>query len=183
MTTRRPGTGGPNPSGPNPDEDDRLGMTKIRDLAVIALVAAVALWILIRYNYGAFPSLPWPAGVFLYLLAAIEFVTGFLVRARVAGRDIGRARGQLHPIAAARVMVLGKASAILGAIATGGWVGILVFLMTNGVLDAARADRPAAVVGAIGGVLLTAAALWLEHCCRAPDDPDGERDASDPAPA
>ncbi|MCF8587576.1 DUF3180 domain-containing protein [Gordonia sp. HY285] len=174
MTARRP-----DPDG----EDERLGITKVRDLVLIAVIAGVALWILIRYNYGAFPSLPWPAGVFLYLLAAIEFATGFIVRARVAGRDIGRARGQLHPIAAARVMVLGKASAILGAIAAGGWAGVLVFLMTNGLLDAARADRPAAIVGAVGGVLLAAAALWLEHCCRAPDDPDGDRDASDAAPA
>lgn len=169
--------------GPSPEEDERLGVTKFRDLVVVAVIAAVALWILIRYNYGEFPSLPWPAGVFLYLLAAIEFVTGFIVRARVSGRDIGRARGQLHPIAVARVMVLGKASAILGAIATGGWVGILVFLMTNGLLDAARADRPAAIVGVIGGVLLVAAALWLEHCCRAPDDPDDQRDAPDAATA
>lgn len=174
MTTRRP-----KPD----DEDDRLGITRVRDLVLIAVIAGITLWILIRYNYGAFPSLPWLGGVFLYLLAAIEFVTGFIVRARVAGRDIGRARGQLHPIAAARVMVLGKASAILGAIAAGGWAGIFVFLMSNGVLDAARADRPAAIVGAIGGVLLAAAALWLEHCCRSPDDPDDARDVSDAAPA
>ncbi|GEE00002.1 hypothetical protein nbrc107696_04480 [Gordonia spumicola] len=165
------------------DDENRLGSTRIRDLLVIALVAGVALWIVIRYNYGAFPSLPWPAGVSLYILAVIEFVTGFVVRARVAGRDIGRARGQLHPIAVARVMVLAKASAILGAVAAGGWVGVLVFLLNNGLLDAARADRPAAVVGAVGGVVLAVAAVWLEHCCRAPDDPESDTDASDAAPA
>ncbi len=165
------------------DDEERMTLTRVRDLLLIAVVAGLALWILIRYNYGAFPSLPWPAGVSLYVLAVFEFITGFIVRARVAGRDIGRARGQLHPIAVARVMVLAKASAILGAIAAGGWTGVLVFLLDNGLLDAARADRPAAIVGAIGGVLLAAAAVWLEHCCRAPDDPDSESDASDPAPA
>ncbi|GAA4682708.1 DUF3180 domain-containing protein [Gordonia humi] len=176
MTTRRPG------ADPDPD-DERLGMTKVRDLVLIAVVAGLALWILIRYNYGSFPSLSWPSGAFLYLLAAIEVVTGFIVKARVAGRDIGRARGQLHPIAAARVMVLGKASAILGAIAFGGWAGVLVFLLNNNILDAARADRPAAVVGAIGGLALVGAALWLEHSCRAPDDPDADGDGADAAPA
>ena len=169
---------------PRPDDDeDRLGLTRIRDLLLIAVVAGGAMWILIRYNYGQFPSLPWLAGVSLYLLAAIEVVLGFIVKARVAGRDIGRARGQLHPIAAARVLVLGKASAILGAIAAGGWSGVLVFLMTNGILDAARADRPAAIIGAIGGVALVAAALWLEYCCRAPDDPTPDGESTDAAPA
>ena len=27
------------------------------------------------------------------------------------------------------------------------------------------------VIGLVGGVVLVAAALWLEYCCRAPDDP------------
>lgn len=107
------------------DDEERMTLTRVRDLLLIAVVAGLALWILIRYNYGAFPSLPWPAGVSLYVLAVFEFITGFIVRARVAGRDIGRARGQLHPIAVARVMVLAKASAILGAIAAGGWTGVL----------------------------------------------------------
>ncbi|WP_026917509.1 DUF3180 domain-containing protein [Gordonia shandongensis] len=175
MTAPEPGR---RPPGSEPDDDDRMGPTRIRDLVVIAAVAGIAMWILIRYNYGDFPPLPWPAGLLFYVLAVIEVIIGFIVRARVANREVGAARGQLHPITAARLVALAKASAILGAIAAGGWTGVLAFLYTNGILDAARADRPAAIVGAVGGVLLAAAAVWLEHCCRAPDDP--EPDGADP---
>lgn len=111
-------------------------------------------------------------------------VIGFIVRKRVTDREIGPANGQLHPINAARLLALAKASAILGAVAVGGWSGILVFLMQNGILDVARADRPGAVVGLVGGVVLVVAALWLEHCCRAPDDPTPDATADNaPTPA
>ncbi|WP_347956261.1 DUF3180 domain-containing protein [Gordonia aichiensis] len=169
---------GPKP--PGEDEGHKLGPTRIRDLLAVAIVAGLALWLLIHYNYGSFPSLPWLSGISLYVLAGLEVVIAFIVRKRIADRDVGRSRGQLHPINAARLVALAKASALLGAVAAGGWAGVLVFLMQNGILDAARADRPGAVVGLVGGVVLAAAALWLEHCCRTPDDPD--QDAADTAP-
>lgn len=164
------------------DDEHRLGPTRLRDLAAVAVVAGLALWILARYHYGLFPSLPWPAGLTLYLLAALEVVVAFLVRARVADGKLGPGRGQLHPINVARSMALAKASALLGAIAVGGWAGLLVYLLDHRELDVARGDLPAAVVGAIGGLLLVAAALWLEYCCRAPDDPapDGADSSLDP---
>ncbi|WFN92340.1 DUF3180 domain-containing protein [Gordonia sihwensis] len=181
----------PTPLGPDPSHSDddgerhKLGFTRIRDLVLVAVVAGVALWILIHYNYGAFPSLPWLSGISLYVLAALEGVIGFVVRKRVAEKEVGPAKGQLHPINAARLVALAKASAILGAVATGGWTGILVFLLQNGILEAARADRVGAIVGLVGGVVLVAAALWLEHCCRAPDDPsaDNAETAPDSPPA
>lgn len=155
-----------------PDDEERMGPTKPFDLGVVAVIVGITAWILVRYNYSVLPPLPAFAGIVLYLLAAIEAVMGFVVRARVDGRQVGRARGQLHPLTAARVVALAKASSILGAIATGLWAGVLVFLLTQHDVTAAEHDTPAAVVGVIGGVLLTVAALWLEHCCRAPDDPD-----------
>ena len=171
----------PVPTGkPGPDDEHKLGPTRVRDLLAVAVVAALALWIVIRYNYGAFPSLPWLAGISLYAVAALEVVIGFVVRKRIADREIGSGSRQLHPINAARLVALAKASAILGAVAAGGWAGILIFLLQNLILDAARADRPGAIIGIVGGVLLAAAALWLEHCCRTPDDPMS--DNADPAP-
>ncbi|WP_132992936.1 DUF3180 domain-containing protein [Gordonia zhaorongruii] len=167
----------------SPEDDGRLHVTRVRDLIAIAVVAGLALWILIRYNYGEFPSLPWPASVVLYLLAAIEVGIGFYVRSRVSDQGVGPALSQLHPITVARTMVLGKASAILGAVAAGGWTGVLIFLLDNGLLDAARADRPAAIVGAAGGVVLVVASLWLEFCCRAPDDPTDDAQTPDAYPA
>ncbi|MBM7366101.1 DUF3180 domain-containing protein [Gordonia hydrophobica] len=175
----------PHPNGsPTPDDEHKLGPTRVRDLIAVAAVAALALWILIRYNYGAFPSLPWLAGVSLYVVAALEVGIGVIVRKRIADREVG-AGGKLHPINAARLVALAKASAILGAIAAGGWTGILIFLLQNGILDVARADRPGAIIGIVGGLLLAAAALWLEHCCRTPDDPtpDNPDAAADGSPS
>ena len=167
----------PSPTPTDPDGPDKngLGPTKVRDLLLIAAFAGAVLWILIRYNYGDFPSLPWPAGLILYVLAVLEVVIAFLVRSRVGDGRIGPGPGQLHPINVARSVALAKASAILGAIALGGWAGMLVFLLNHRHLDAAVADIPAAIVGGIGGLLLVGAALWLEYCCRAPDDPDPEQ--------
>lgn len=162
----------PDPRRPDQDDEETgLGPTRVRDLAVIAAVTAIVAWILVRYNYSDFPPLPLLAGVVLYVLAALEIVIAFVVRSRVDSRDVGRARGQLHPLTAARVLALAKASAILGAIAVGVWLGMLAFLLGQHDLAAADHDRPGAIVGLIGGVVLVGAALWLEYCCRAPDDP------------
>ncbi|GAA1482742.1 DUF3180 domain-containing protein [Gordonia sinesedis] len=178
----------PRPSPPTGDDDQpTLGPTRLRDLVLVAVVAGIASWILVRYNYSALPPLPVLAGVVLYVLAALEVVIACVVRSRVDSRDVGRARGQLHPLTAARVLALAKASAILGAIAVGVWAGMLLFLLDQQDVTAADNDRPGAIIGLIGGVLLVAAALWLEYCCRAPDDPTDEsasgRSGSSPGPA
>ncbi len=152
-----------------------MGPTRIRDLAFLAVAVAVVVFFVVRISYGSMPPLPLLAGVVLYVLAALEVVIAFVVRSRVNDRQIGAYRGQLHPLTAARVLALAKASAILGAIATGMWAGTLMYLLTRqGDLAAADHDRPGTIIGLIGGVLLVAAALWLEYCCRTPDDPSDD---------
>lgn len=168
---------------PEENQESGLGPTRVRDLTAIAVVVAIVAWILVRYNYGSLPPMPLLAGLVLYILAALEAVIAFIVRARVASRDVGRARGQLHPLTAARVFALAKSSAILGAIAVGVWAGLLVFLWTRHDLAAAQHDRPGAIVGLVGGIVLVAAALWLEYCCRAPDDPTDDAVEGHPGPA
>ncbi|MFT4126287.1 MAG: DUF3180 domain-containing protein [Gordonia sp. (in: high G+C Gram-positive bacteria)] len=153
------------------DDEPGLGPTKPLDLVVVALIVALTAWIFARYNYSSIPPLPTAAGAVLYVLAIIEVVVGFVVRTRVDRHEVGRARGQLHPLTAARVLALAKASAILGAIAAGVWAGMLAYLLTQRGVTAAEHDTPAAIIGALGGVVLVGAALWLELCCRAPDDP------------
>ncbi|MFC0314689.1 DUF3180 domain-containing protein [Gordonia phosphorivorans] len=176
------------PEGPTPrpsssgDDENKLGPTRLRDLLAIAVVTGLLLWVVARYYYGLLPSLPWLAGSTLYLLAALEVVIGFLVRARVASGKVGPGKGQVHPINVARSVALAKASSILGAIALGGWVGLLIFLLTRLHIDVAVADVPATIVGAVGGLVLAAAALWLEHCCRAPDDPTPDAAEAPPHP-
>lgn len=149
-----------------------LTATRVRDLLLLAAVAAVAVWLLSQTFYGSFPPVRWYAGASLYLVAAAVAALGFVIRARVRDRRIGAGHDQFHPIAAARAVALAKASALVGAACAGVWAGLALFLLPErGVLRAAGEDLPGTWVGLGGGVALAAAALWLERCCRAPEDP------------
>jgi hypothetical protein len=153
--------------------------TRIRDLLALALLAAVIAWLLIRTMYGSLPPIPGYAGASLYLVAALEAVLAFMIRSRVNNHQLGDGPRQLHPITAARSVALAKASALVGAASTGVWVGFLLYLLPQrGMVQAASEDTTGVIVGAIAGVALVAAALWLEHCCRTPEDPD---EPSEPA--
>lgn len=146
--------------------------TRIWDVLSLALLAAVATWLLVRVSYGSLPPIPVYAGASLYPVALIEVVMAFVIRARVRDHAIGAGRRQLHPITAARAAALAKASALVGAASAGVWAGFLMFLWPQrSQLSAAVSDSSGAIVGLVAAVLLVVAALWLEHCCRTPDEP------------
>ncbi|OYD67868.1 DUF3180 domain-containing protein [Rhodococcus sp. OK302] len=149
--------------------------TKISELLVLAVVAAVATWILIRVFYGSMPPIPVYAGASLYLAAGAEVVIAFVIRSRIKERQVGDGYRQLHPITAARILALAKASVLVGSATAGVWIGALVYLIPQrSVLRAAAADTPGAWVGLGAAIALVAAALWLEHCCRTPEDTPDE---------
>ena len=86
--------------------------------------------------------------------------------------EIGDGPGWLHPLAVARSVVIAKASAWVGALVLGWWVGVLVYLLPRrSWLRAAAEDTSGAVVAAVSALALVAAALWLQHCCKSPQDP------------
>ncbi|ONM47382.1 DUF3180 domain-containing protein [Nocardia donostiensis] len=150
----------------------KLKPTRVRELFANVLIAAVIAWVATRLAYGSFPPISNFAGASLYPVAAIEVVLGFIIRSRINDRQIGDGRHQLHPITAARAVALAKASAQVGSLAAGVWLGFLVWVFPQrGTLRAAAADSPGALIGLGAGVALAAAAVWLEYCCRAPDDP------------
>lgn len=152
-----------------------LKPTRIRDLVGLFAVAAIATWILVRVLYGQLPPIPVYAGASLYPVAIIEVIAAFLIRSRINDHRIGDGPQQLHPIVAARAVALAKASALVGAAAAGVWLGFLLYVFPQrSVLRAAVEDSPGAVVGLVAGLALAAAALWLEHCCKAPEEPPDE---------
>lgn len=149
--------------------------TKILDLLANVFVAAVVAWIATRWAYSSFPPITAIAGASLYPVAALDAVLAFVIRARVGDRRIGDGPKQLHPITAARAVALAKASAQVGSLAAGVWLGFLIWtLPQRSTVRAAASDTPGAIVGLIAGVVLVAAALWLEYCCRAPSEPPDE---------
>jgi predicted phage tail protein len=70
-------------------------------------------------------------------------------------------------------VLVAKASSVAGAVVGGAWLGLLVFTAPQaGSIQAAGADTAAAAVGLGCALVLVGGALWLEHCCRTPDDPE-----------
>ena len=150
-----------------------MRFTRARDLATAGVVTAVVVYLAVRLLYGQLPSLPTFAGVTLLLLAVVEAVLGFSLRGRINRWAQGRPAGDrpLQPLAVARAVALAKASSLLGAIMLGVWLGVLGYVLPRrDQIAAAAEDLPSTVIGAVCSGVLIAAALWLEYCCRTPDD-------------
>lgn len=158
-------------------------MTPIRkrDLAFACLASAVAGYLLVIITYRWFPPITVWTGISLLVVAIAEAVWARQVRAKITGGHIGDGAGRLHPLAVARTVVVAQASAWVGAIALGWWVGVLVYLLPRRTsLRVAGEDSAGVSVAAGSALALVIAALWLEHCCRSPGDPtDRPADAAD----
>ncbi|BBX48992.1 MULTISPECIES: DUF3180 domain-containing protein [Mycolicibacterium] len=157
-----------------------MGLTRKRDLTLAVVVTGLLGYLLVRAVYRYFPPLTLWTGVSLLGLAAVIGGWGFLVRARIRDGEIGVGGGRLHPLAVARSVVIAKASAWMGSVVLGWWLAVVVYLLPRrSELRVAAEDTPGAVVAALCALALIVAGLWLQHCCRSPDDPAED---ADPAP-
>ncbi|MBF6134269.1 DUF3180 domain-containing protein [Nocardia otitidiscaviarum] len=169
------GSAGPRCRWGGRDEANAVRPTRVLDLVANVLLAAIVAWIATRAAYSSFPPISVFAGASLLPVAVLEVVLAFIIRARVGDGRIGSDSRQLHPITAARAVALAKASAQVGSLVAGVWLGFLIWVLPQrSELRAAEADTPGAVVGLLAGAALVAAALWLEYCCRAPSEPPDE---------
>lgn len=149
-----------------------MGPTRKRELTVAAIGAAVVSYLLIGALYRWFPPITVWSGVSLLVVAVAEALWARYVRTKIDEGEIGDARGWLHPLAVARSVMVAKASAWVGALVLGWWVGVLVyFLPRHSWQRAVAEDTGGAVVAALSALALVAAALWLQHCCKSPQDP------------
>lgn len=106
------------------------------------------------------------------LIAVLDLVLAVNLRPRVKRRA---GYEPVEAITAARSVALAKASSLAGAIMSGVWIGLLVYLLPKlALFEAARSDVTSAVVGLISAAGLIAAGLWLEHCLRSPDKHDDD---------
>ena len=140
-------------------------------LFAVAAACALVVWLIVRVTFTVLPPLPWTAVPALLILAIAESFSGRNLRARIQGRRGGK---PLAPIAVARMAALAKASSLGGAVFGGFGAGFLVY--TLGSIDKAvpRRDAISAGVTLASAIVLVAAALYLERCCRAPAPPDDE---------
>ena len=153
--------------------------TRARSLLLTGVLATAVWWALLTVIYSDLPPLTWTGIPALVLAAAVEAWTGRDLRARIMGNNPGTK--PLPPMFVARMVVLAKASSQVGALLAGVSVGFIGYLA--GMLDAAtpRSDLITASITFGSCLILIAAALFLEYCCRVPRDPDADRD-DEPAP-
>ena len=78
-------------------------------------------------------------GLSLLAVAVAEALWARYVRTKITNGEIGDGPGWLHPLAVARSVMIAKASAWVGALVLGWWVGVLVYLLPRGL--AARRRR------------------------------------------
>ncbi len=142
--------------------------TRARDLLVTGLVTALLVNLAVRLSYGSLPAFPLLAGATLGVLGLAEAVAGSALRDRIRRRP---GTSPVQPLVAARAVLVAKASAVGGAIMVGAWTGLLVHVLPRGAdIAAAATDSAAAGVGLLCALGLVAGALWLERCCRTPED-------------
>lgn len=121
-----------------------MGPTRKRDLAGTVVVVAIVGYVLIGVLYRWFPPLTVWTGLSLLAVAFAEAGWAFYVRAKIKDGQIGVGAGRLHPLTVARSVVIAKASAWVGAVTAGWWIGVLVYLLPRrGELRVAGEDTPA----------------------------------------
>lgn len=152
-----------------------MGPTSRWQLAAAAAVAAALGYLLIHSLYRQFPPVTLWTGLWLLAVAAVEAGWAVSVRARIRNGQIGVGAGRLHPLAVARSVAVAKASVWAGALALGWWLGVLIYLFPQrSALRVAASDTPGVLIAALCAAALIVAALWLQHCCRSPDESGDE---------
>lgn len=148
-----------------------MGPTRKRDLAAAVVAAAVLGYLLVVSVYRWFPPITVWTGLSLLVVAAAEAGWARHIRTKINDGEIGVGPGWLHPLAVARSLMVAKASAWVGALMAGWWIGVLVYLLPRrATLRVAGQDTAGAVVAAACALALVVAALWLQHCCKSPED-------------
>jgi len=155
-------------------------LTPFRALVVAALFGGLAGWLLV-VTANAFdlipPEVPWTAPIGLILLAALVGALAYSTHQRIQIR-----RERMEPSRAVAFLVLGKASALAGALVTGGYFGFALMFLTR--IDAvAPRDRVIrSGIAVLAGIALCIAGLALERACKVPgeDDEDGRSELDTP---
>ncbi|MFD3540374.1 DUF3180 domain-containing protein [Streptomyces sp. NPDC058662] len=151
-------------------------------LVGIFVVAGVLSWAGARLwdAYGILPGVPLAAPVVLAVIAAVLLATALSLRSRLRAQRERRpgAKG-VEPLMAARAAVFAQASALVAALVAGMYGGTGVFLLTEYLDVPARRDQAwYAGFSVLAGAAVVAAALFLEHVLKLPEDDEDSPEAT-----
>jgi hypothetical protein len=86
----------------------------------------------------------------------------------------------MEPQRAVAFLVLGKASALAGALVAGGYLVYALLFVSRFAAEAPRDRVIKSLIAVVAGVGMSVAGLLLERACRVPGEPkDDERDLDD----
>jgi hypothetical protein len=117
----------------------------------------------VRDFYSSLPPLPTLAPASLGLIALVEGVLAVGTRNWLLRRQGTR---PIEPMLVARYAALAKASSIVGALALGGYAGLLGYVLPLRDAPQPREDAYVAAFGAVAGLAVVVTAYALERVCR-----------------
>lgn len=140
-----------------------------------ALFGALAGWLIVvtANALGLLPpQVPWTAPIGLILITVLVAVLGYATHQRIQVR-----RERVEPQRAVAFLVLGKASALAGAVVAGGYLGFALMFVARFEAEAPRDRVIRSAIAVVAGIALSIAGLRLERACKVPglddDDNDG----------
>ena len=145
----------------------------IRPTRVPALLALFLVGGVLGYAFGRLsiairgyaPQIQWSSAIGLLIAAAIV-----LLLANSTYRTLHREHGRMEPHRAVRFLLLAKASALVGAIVAGGYLGFAINFVTQLDVPVPQQRVIHSFGAAIAAILLAVAGLLLERACRIPKD-------------
>lgn len=145
--------------------------TRARTLLLVGVLAAAVTWALLVAVYASLPPLTWTGVPAVLIAAAIEAWAGRDLRNRIQGK---RGVRPAPPLFVARVVALAKASSQTAALLAGICAGFMIYLAGKASAPTPRGDLITASASFGACLVLMAAALFLEYCCRIPGDSDDD---------
>ncbi|MCS5732346.1 DUF3180 domain-containing protein [Herbiconiux daphne] len=118
------------------------------------------------------PVLIPPYTLTITLVAAAVIVVVLAIPIRRAIRGVSNTR--INPFRAMRIVVLAKASSLVGGLIAGFGVGVVAFLLTRPVVADVGSLWPGIATAIAGAVLLTAGIVAERLCTLPPDEPDAK---------
>jgi hypothetical protein len=157
-----------------------VGLTPFRALVVAALFGGLAGWLLVVIANALDlipPEVRWTAPIGLILATALLGALAYLTHQRIQVR-----RERVEPSRAVALLVLGKASALAGALVAGGYIGFALTFLGRLDAEAPRERVIRSAVAVVAGIALCIAGLQLERACKVPFDDEDDQDLAADTP-
>jgi hypothetical protein len=136
-------------------------------IAVLGIAIGITIVKAIESGGGIAPAVSWLTLIAWAFLAALLFAA-----ARNTNQRIQVRRERIESSRAVFLLMIGKASAYVGALCTGVYAGFALSFLRAMVSSGPRNRVIMAGAAAVISVLVVTAGLLLERACRIPEDPD-----------